>query len=203
MNVRALPRHEVEPTLRRMLEFRPDPTLAERLDRDHDLLAATPGDTFGAMADQLEWKTNSLETRSVVLRFAGMGAIYVGFLGGFGAYLVHPALGVAVGVLGLGACAGMLTGSLRAGRQAEEQRQDLGRVRAWLNELDGCSEELQRHLDLRREMESLHRGLEKPESASVCESPRRVDVGAIPIKKRRGLLGLLELAFGLRPSPSP
>ncbi len=198
MNVRALPRREVEPTLRRMLEWKPDPALAERLDHDQALLNRVPGETFGEMTDRLEWTTSGLETRSVGFRFAGIGAIYVAALGGFGAWLVHPALGVGVGVAALGACGAFLTVSMRAGREAEEKRQEHGRVRAWLTELEGCSEELQRHLDICREMEALRSGLEKPSLGAIRESPSRVDVGAIPVKKRGGLLGLIELALGVR-----
>lgn len=205
MNVRALPRQEIEPTLRRMLELRPEPeraSLTAVLDRDQVLLDRSPGETFGELSDRLDWSFNSLETRSVGLRFAGIGLIYVSALGGFGAWLVHPALGVAVGATGVAACGLCLAGSLRVGRQAGEKREEGARVRAWIHQLETSSDEVQRYLDARRETEALRNGLARSEAPSVRESRSRVDVGPIPVKKRGGLRGLLE-SFGPVPGPQP
>ena len=189
MNVSNLPRCEVRPTLQRMLELRPAPErerLQQRLTQDQALLDRTPGDTFGGMWAGLDQESSSLETRSVGLRFGGAGLLYFGLLGAFGAWLVHPALGVAIGAAGLTASGLCLTSSYRSGMAAEAKRAEADRVYAWLVRLEGCSDEVEAYLDRREEIGKLRDGLVHPESGAIHEHEDRIDIGPVPVKRREG-----------------
>lgn len=187
MNVSNLPRCEVQPTLQRMLELRPAPErekLQQRLTQDQALLDQTPGDTFGAMWAGLDQERSRLEIRSVGLRFGGAGLLYGGLLGAFGAWLVHPALGVAVGAAALSASGLCLTGSYQSGKAAEAKRSEADRVYSWLVRLEGSSEEVEAYLARCEEVGRLRDGLAHPESGAIHEHEDRIDIGPIPVKRR-------------------